>query len=73
MERELLIMEEKELEQVAGGRYLGPTFVYVIQSGDTLPLLAQRFGTTVKLLREINSLQDPSRFRPGVRLLIPQR
>ena len=66
-------LNDRELEQIAGGRYVGPTFVYVIQEGDTLPLLAQRFGTTVRVLRELNSLTDPGRFRPGTRLLIPQR
>ena len=45
----------------------------VIQEGDTLPRLAQRFGTTVRLLRELNSLQDPNRFQVGLRLLIPQK
>ncbi len=64
---------DQELIKVSGGRYLGPTFVYVIQEGDSLPMLAQRFGTTVRLLREINNLQDPSRFQTGLRLLIPQR
>ena len=73
MERELFIMNDQELERVTGGRYLGPTFVYVIQAGDSLPRLAQRFGTTVRVLREINGLDDPRRLRPGMRLLIPQR
>ncbi len=73
MANQAFAVSDRELEQVAGGRYVGPTFVYVIQEGDTLPLLAQRFGTTVRVLRELNSLTDPSRFRPGTRLLIPQR
>ena len=64
---------DEELIKISGGRYLGPTFVYVIQEGDTLPRLAQRFGTTVRLLRELNSLQDPNRFQVGLRLLIPQK
>ena len=73
MEKNLFSIDDRELERVAGGRYLGPTFVYVIQSGDTLPLLAQRFGTTVRVLRDLNDLRDPRRFVPGLRLLIPQR
>ncbi len=73
MERQIFTVNDQELEQVAGGRYVGPTFVYVIQSGDTLPLLAQRFGTTVRVLRDLNDLRDPRRFVPGLRLLIPQR
>jgi LysM repeat protein len=73
MAEQFLAVGDQELTKVAGGRYLGPTFVYVIQEGDTLPRLAQRFGTTVRLLREINSLQDPNRFQVGLRLLIPQK
>ena len=66
-------VDDRELERVAGGRYVGPTFVYIVQEGDTLPLLAQRFGTTVRVLRELNGLQNPENFKPGIRLLIPQR
>ena len=73
MAQQVFAVDEKELERVAGGRYVGPTFVYLVQEGDTLPQLAQRFGTTVRVLRELNSLQKPESFQPGVRLLIPQR
>lgn len=73
MAQQLFPVDDRELEQVAGGRYIGPTFVYVVQDGDTLPLLAQRFGTTVKVLRELNSIQDPKSFQVGLRLLLPQR
>ena len=73
MAEQFLAVGDQELTKVSGGRYLGPTFVYVIQEGDSLPRLAQRFGTTVRLLREIHGLQDPSRFQVGLRLLIPQR
>lgn len=66
-------LDDKELEHVSGGRYLGPTFVYVVQAGDSLPRLAQRFGTTVRVLRELNSIQDPPGVQPGTRILIPQR
>ena len=73
MSDQITALDERELEQAAGGRFLGPTFVYVLQEGDSLSLLAQRFGTTVRVLRELNDLQDPSRVKPGTRLLIPQR
>ncbi len=66
-------LHDRELASVAGGRYVGPTFVYVVQEGDRLPFLAQRFGTTVRVLRELNDLQDPQRFQPGLALLIPQK
>ena len=73
MSDQITALDERELEQAAGGRFLGPTFVYVLQEGDSLSLLAQRFGTTVRVLRELKDLQDPSRVKPGTRLLIPQR
>ena len=73
MANQAFALSDRELEQVAGGRYVGPTFVYVIQEGDTLPLLAQRFGTTVRVLVELNALKDPRSLVPGTRLLIPQR
>lgn len=73
MAQQVFAVDDRELERVAGGRYIGPTFVYVVQDGDTLPLLAQRFGTTVKVLRELNSIQDPKSFQVGLRLLLPQR
>ena len=73
MEKEIFTIDDRELAGVAGGRYLGPTFVYVIQNGDTLPLLAHRFGTTVRVLRDLNELTDLGSVKPGTRLLIPQR
>ena len=73
MAEQIHSVSDRELTQIAGGRYVGPTFVYMIQEGESLPILAQRFGTTVRVLRELNNLQDPSLFRAGVRILIPQR
>ena len=42
MAQEVFALGAKELAQVAGGRYVGPTFVDVGQESDTLPRLAQR-------------------------------
>ncbi len=66
-------LQDHELDRVAGGRYTGPTFVYVMQPGDKLSILAQRFGTTVRVLQELNNLKDANSIRPGTALLIPQR
>ena len=73
MAQQLSALAEQALARVSGGRTPEPTFVYVVQAGDSLPRLAQRFGTTVRVLRELNGLTDPSRFQVGMRLLIPQR
>lgn len=47
----------------------GPT--YVVQPGDSLFSIAQRFGTSVELLAEVNNITDPSVIAPGLELIIP--
>ena len=64
------IINESELLNVGGG-YTGPCFVYVIQKGDCLSVIAQRFGTTVKTLCELNSIKNPNLIYAGNRLLVP--
>ncbi len=46
------------------------TWVYTVKSGDTLYLLAQRFGTTMNTLRSLNSLASDN-LLVGQTLLIP--
>ena len=43
---------------------------YVVQSGDTLSLISQAFGTTVRKLKELNSLKSDN-LRVGQKLLVP--
>jgi murein DD-endopeptidase MepM/ murein hydrolase activator NlpD len=45
--------------------------IYVVQPGDTLYLIAQRFGTTVDAIASANSITDPSVIVPGSELIIP--
>ena len=47
------IMMDSELENVSGGANL-PNNYYIVQPGDTLSVLAQRFGTTIKKLQALN-------------------
>jgi len=49
---------------------VGP-YLYIIQTGDTLDLIAERFGVATAALIETNRLQDPNLIRSGQRLLIP--
>ena len=44
---------------------------YVIQPGDTLSLIAQRYGTTVTKLMQANNLRNMHRIRAGQSLEIP--
>lgn len=44
---------------------------YRVRSGDTLGAIANRFGTTVRALADLNDIDDPSRLQIGQVLLIP--
>lgn len=45
--------------------------IYVVQPGDTLYRIAQRFGTTVAALQRLNQLPNPERLVIGQAILIP--
>lgn len=44
---------------------------YIVQSGDTMLRIANRFGVTVAAIVEFNSISNPNRIMLGQRLLIP--
>src|SRR6185503_6337250 len=44
---------------------------YVVQSGDTLSAIANRYGTTVQAIVSLNNLSDPGRLSIGQVLKIP--
>lgn len=45
--------------------------VYIVQTGDTLMAIAQRYGTTVEALANANDIVNPNRIRVGQMLIIP--
>ena len=45
---------------------------YVVESGDTLWDIAQRFGTTVEALVEANGLEEAADLTVGQQLIIPE-
>ena len=45
--------------------------VYIVQEGDTLWAIAQRFGVSVDELRSYNNISDPNQIAPGVEVVIP--
>lgn len=49
----------------------GDQIVHVVQPGETLFVIAQRYGTTVAELVALNGLEDPDRIAVGQKLLIP--
>jgi LysM repeat protein len=50
---------------------LEPVQTYTVQRGDTLTEIADRFGTTVKVLSEMNDIADPAKIFPGQVLTLP--
>jgi LysM repeat protein len=49
-----------------------PSFrTYTVKSGDFLIGIANRFGTTVKAIMDLNGISDPSRLTIGLELKIP--
>lgn len=45
--------------------------IYAIRRGDTLGVVAARFGVTVAALQEVNGIADPRSLRVGQELIIP--
>ena len=50
---------------------IGPHQEYTVQSGDTLSLIAQAFGTTVSKIKEMNGLRNDN-LRVGQKLNLPK-
>jgi LysM repeat protein len=48
-----------------------PPQTYVVQAGDTLALIAQRFGATVDAIQAANGIEDPNEIVIGQVLIIP--
>lgn len=48
-----------------------PRQSYTVQQGDTLSLIAQRFGTTVQAIQAANGIADPNEIFVGQVLVIP--
>lgn len=44
---------------------------YIIEPGDTLSVIAERFGVSTDALSQANNITDPNTIRPGQELIIP--
>lgn len=64
------LVSDEDLENVSGG-YNGQTIVYTIKWGDTLPQIAQRYGTTVEIIMELNNIKNPNKIYAGNKLYVP--
>ena len=67
----MAVLNDNELQQVSGGAYSGPCFLYTIKKGDCLSVIAQRYNTTVQVLKELNNISNPDLIFAGNTLLIP--
>jgi LysM repeat protein len=46
---------------------------YVIQRGETLSIIAERFGVTVAAIVDLNEITNPDRIEAGVTIEIPNK
>jgi len=58
--------------QPAKPAYTGPCKEYVVESGDTLSLIASAFNTKVSVIKSMNNLKGDT-LRPGQKLLVPKK
>ena len=65
-------LNENELVNVSGGAG-EQAFVYIIKSGDCLSVIAEKYGTTVKKLCELNNIKNPDLIYAGNKLLVPYK
>lgn len=50
--------------------YTGKTEIYTVQSGDTLSLISEAFGTKISVVKELNNLKNDN-IRVGQKLRVP--
>lgn len=80
-DEEKLLLQDENLRKIAqaqakviceffGVQYSQQTNVYIVQSGDTLWGIAQKFKTTVEEIVKLNSISNPSLIHPGQGLIV---
>lgn len=71
-DREQREREQRERERAAASQTTPSQGTYVVQSGDSLYLIAQAFGTTVGRIKEMNNLKSDM-LQIGQRLKVPEK
>ena len=66
-------LNEKELEEISGGQNSQNTFTYEVVPGDSLSVIAMRFGTTVATLMALNKdrITNPDIIKVGWKIRVP--
>ena len=54
-------------------QYTSTGITYVIQPGDTLSGIAQKYGTTVNALAKLNDISDPDKIYAGRTIRVPEK
>ncbi len=64
---EILAMNMETLKQQSKTNYV----IYYIKAGDSLSLIADRYGVTMPMIMSINGINNPNRIWQGQRIYIP--
>jgi len=64
-------LKENDLQEVSGGANTENYFIYKVVRGDTLSMIAARFGTTVKKIQQLNNIINPDIIKEGQQLTLP--
>lgn len=70
-QRLLLPQDPNQSESVAESPAVSEDGSYTVRRGDTLSLIAARYGVTEQALLGVNGIQDPHRIYPGQQLTMP--
>ncbi|MBQ3372116.1 MAG: LysM peptidoglycan-binding domain-containing protein [Oscillospiraceae bacterium] len=62
-----------DLQNVTGGAYSGSVFKYQVKKGDVLSVIAQRYGTDVKTICDLNSIRNADAIDVGQVILVPYK
>ena len=67
----MIKLEDSELNAINGGARVGSCFRYTVKKGDILTSVANRYGTTIGTICEINCISDPGQIKEGTTILVP--
>lgn len=65
-------LAQKRPEVMAKVKPSGRGGYYIVQPGDTLASIAEKYQTTINELKKLNSLSRKSKLKSGIKLVVPQ-